>query len=194
MKSRIYLRRLAQLFEGALLLCGALLLLKSGYSLAKYPLFAFHPQWFGARATASFIPARFAPPSLHILGRLTIPRLGESVLVVDGDDEQSLSVAAGHVPGTAPLDGSGNSAIAGHRDTVFRALRKVRPGDEIEVRTDRSYVYSVKSMRIVMPDDVTVLKPSDERMLTLVTCFPFSYAGDAPQRYIVLAKLARIVP
>ena len=117
-------------------------------------------------------------------------RLGLSVLVVDGDEEQGLSVASVHLAGTAPIGGMGNTVIAGHRDTAFWPLRNLKVGDRIRiVARNRVYKYTAQSMQIVEPDDVAVLGADEGQTLTLVTCYPFRYVGSAPQRFVVKAKL-----
>ncbi len=129
---------------------------------------------------------------MQFLGRVDIPRLKLSTLVVDGDDDESLALAAGHVSGTAALGELGNSAVAGHRDSAFRALRGIRAGDAIRVAAGgRSYSYKVSWTQIVMPDDVSVLTSSGgRRELTLITCYPFRYLGSAPKRFIVHAEIS----
>jgi sortase A len=121
--------------------------------------------------------------------KLTIPRLGMSVLVVEGDDENSLSVAAGHVSGTARFGERGNAVIAGHRDMAFRGLSYIKPGDEVRIESGRTYRYIVSRTQIVSPEDVSVLKSEDQKELTLVTCYPFDYLGSAPKRFVVQARL-----
>jgi sortase A len=122
--------------------------------------------------------------------RLNIPRLGMSVLVVDGDDEKSLALGAGHVNGTARIGERGNAVIAGHRDMAFRALRDIKTGDEVRVVTaGATYKYIVSRMRIVEPNDVSVLRSTGQPKLTLITCYPFCYIGDAPKRYVVEAEI-----
>jgi sortase A len=135
----------------------------------------------------------------QVLGRLSIPRLGVSSLVREGDDEATLSLAIGHIPGTAlpgqglPGQGlpgqAGNVGLAAHRDTIFRALRDIHKDDVIRFETvGGARVYQVDSMRIVKPDDVDVLKSTRGiSLLTLVTCYPFYYVGSAPDRFIVSA-------
>jgi len=66
----------------------------------------------------------------------------------------------------------------------------VHTGDVVSVATPRgSYRYVVTSTRVVNPDDVSVLNPTSEPTLTLVTCYPFTYIGNAPYRFIVRAQL-----
>ena len=88
---------------------------------------------------------------------------------------------------------TGNAVIAGHRDTFFRPLRNVRLGDEIFVDTPQGRVeYRVTSLRVVHPRDLSVLEPTDDEVLTLITCYPFTLLGRAPDRFIVRA--ARVWP
>jgi len=124
-----------------------------------------------------------------LIGELEIPRLKLSVVVVEGDDEDTLKVAVGHLPDTPLPWQAGNSALAGHRDTFFRALEGIRLGDEMRLATpQRELRYRVERTLVVEPDDLSVLEPSPEPRLTLITCFPFSYIGNAPHRFIVQAR------
>jgi len=124
-----------------------------------------------------------------LVGRVQIPRLGVSVMVLEGDDEAILQKAAGHVPSSALPSATGNVVIAGHRDSFFRPLRGIRKGDEIRLTTREGiYRYQVDSMEKVMPDDVRVLRASARPTLTLITCYPFNYIGAAPMRFVVAAS------
>jgi sortase A len=124
-----------------------------------------------------------------VLGRLDIPRLGLSVAVLQGTGSRMLRLGTGHIEGT-PLPGeAGNSGIAGHRDTFFRALRNIRDNDEIQFQTATGLSrYAVDWVKVVAPDDLSVLAPSSESALTLVTCYPFYFVGPAPERFIVRAR------
>jgi sortase A len=125
-----------------------------------------------------------------IVGRLAVPRLHVRAMVREGDSDQTLSMALGHIPGTALPGQEGNVGVAGHRDSLFRGLRNVAANDEITFETaDASYVYRVESRQIVKPEDVGVLRPGPVPELTLVTCYPFEYVGSAPDRFIVKARL-----
>lgn len=129
------------------------------------------------------------------LGRIEISTIGLSAMIMDGVDARTLRRAVGHIPGT-PLPGqTGNVALAGHRDTFFRALRNIHDGDEITVETlSGVYRYRVDSILVVGPGDTRVLGKSDDAVLTLVTCYPFSFVGPAPKRFIVRAhRLAETV-
>ena len=122
--------------------------------------------------------------------RLEIPRLNLRVMVNEGADEQTLSRAVGHIPGTGLPGVPGNVGLAGHRDTFFRPLRQIRANDLIELQTTSgTYRYMVNSTSIVTPRDVGVLQASGGQTLTLVTCYPFYYVGSAPKRFIVHATV-----
>jgi sortase A len=82
----------------------------------------------------------------------------------------------------------GNVGLAGHRDSFFRPLRHIRPGDMIALHTPNGpFQYRVESTRVVSPANVEVLAPADKPELTLITCFPFNYVGPAPHRFVVRA-------
>ena len=141
-----------------------------------------------ALAGRGSVPAVRALPMGSLVGRMEIPRIGISVMVLEGDGDGVLRKAVGHVPTTAFPGGPGNVVIAGHRDTFFRALRKIRKDDEITFTTTQGiYNYQVGSIEKVGPQDVQVLKASLHPTLTLVTCYPFDYIGPAPERFVVQA-------
>ena len=124
------------------------------------------------------------------IGRVAIRRLGLSTVIVEGDGDLTLVYAAGHIPGTALPGDAGNAALAGHRDGVFRALARIRRGDVVSVTTPAgTFHYAVDSLRVVKPEDTWVLRPTRRPTLTLITCYPFRYIGDAPDRFIVQARL-----
>jgi sortase A len=131
-----------------------------------------------------------APLAGALLGRLEAPSVGMTATVLEGSDDDTLSRGAGHIEDT-PLPGqAGNVGIAGHRDTIFRPLRRIKVGDPLTLRTvDRAYRYRITRTLIVGPDDVYVLDPTPRPTLTLVTCYPFEFIGHAPKRFIVQATL-----
>jgi sortase A len=130
-----------------------------------------------SRATAS------APDAV-----LSIPSLKLEVPVYPDTGEQSLDRGAGHIEGTAPLGGTGNTGIAAHRDGFFRKLERVDLGTDVVLDVgERTLRYRVSSIEIVMPTDVRVLAETASSAITLVTCYPFYFVGAAPQRYIVRA-------
>jgi sortase A len=125
------------------------------------------------------------------LAILRIPRINLEVPVFNDTDDLTLNRGVGRILGTARVGESGNLGIAGHRDGFFRGLQSVSTGDVVElVQPRRADQYVVSEIRIVTPDDVSVLHPAAQPTLTLVTCFPFYFVGHAPKRYIVTALLA----
>ena len=151
-------------------------------------------QWYAGaridRQAALVHTVSAVPPKMHdVIGRLEIPRLNVSTVVIEGDDNHSLRLGAGHVPGTALPGADGNVGIAAHRDTFFRPLRNIAADDRITLKTAHGeYHYIVDSTQIVRPDDVAVLRATSRPELTLVTCYPFYYVGSAPLRFVVHAR------
>jgi sortase A len=137
-------------------------------------------------ATASRAPS--GPVRGEPLAELSIPRLGLSAIVLHGSDAHTLRMGVGHIENT-PLPGeSGNVAVAGHRDSFFRPLRNVKVGDDILLDTPEERVhYQVSWFRIVNSREVSVISPTREATLTLVTCYPFWFIGEAPDRFVVRA-------
>ncbi len=123
-----------------------------------------------------------------VVGRISIPRLHLSAIVEEGVDETTLSRAVGHIPGTALPGETGNIGIAGHRDTFFQKLKDLQPHDKIDFTTrSGNFHYVVDTLTVVEPSDVRVLEATGGKILTIVTCFPFHYIGNAPRRFIVHA-------
>jgi sortase A len=130
------------------------------------------------------------------LAVLRLDRLRIRVPVFAGTGDLVLNRGAGWITGTARPGAAGNSniGIAGHRDGFFRAFKNIRVGDAIELLTTGLVSrYAVSSFEIVDPDKVEVLRPRGVPSLTLVTCYPFYFLGDAPKRFIVHATLKRQV-
>ena len=124
------------------------------------------------------------------LAIMSIDTLGLKVPIYNGTDEINLNRGAGRIKGTARIDASGNLGIAGHRDGFFRGLKDIELGDSISMLTYQgSTEFVVSSITIVDPTDVSVLAPTDEATITLVTCYPFYFVGHAPKRYIVRGEL-----
>jgi sortase A len=141
----------------------------------------------GARLAASGVRAP-GPARGAVLGSFAMPRLGLSLVLLEGTDARTLDRSIGRVADTARVGEAGNIGIAGHRNTHFRKLEWVRRGDEI-VLTSRNveYRYRVEWVQLYGPGDLQVLDPSHGPAVTLITCFPFEYVGSAPRRFIVRA-------
>lgn len=122
------------------------------------------------------------------LAILRIPKIKLEVPVFNDTDDLTLNRGVGRILGTAQVGQQGNLGIAGHRDGFFRGLKDVGLDDVIEiVRPGQTDLYAITQIQIVDPENVSVLAPTPAQTLTLVTCYPFYYVGNAPQRFIVTA-------
>lgn len=147
------------------------------------------------RLSRKLVSASSLPFRAAVIGRLSVPRLHLCAMVREGVGWDTLQLAVGHIPATALPGQSGNVGVAGHRDTFFRGLKDLMPQDEIQFATaNGDFKYEVESSVIVEPDDVAVLGQSSENVLTLVTCYPFSYIGPAPKRFVVRARQVSPLP
>ncbi|MBN1623872.1 MAG: class D sortase, partial [Clostridia bacterium] len=138
-------------------------------------------------------PARLIVPFYYIgdeIGTLTIPSVNVEVKVFQGDREAEFRLGAGHYPGSY-FPGQGNNIlIAAHRTTYFKNLETLEVGDSIEFNTTYGiYNYIVEEIRIIDGNDNSVAGETDREQLTLYTCYPFNYFGNAPNRFVVIAGL-----
>ncbi|MBS4195744.1 class D sortase [Lederbergia citri] len=125
-------------------------------------------------------------------GTLSIPKLDATLPIFQGADEDELEKGVGHFAGSVLPGEKDNSVLSGHRDTVFRKLGDVGKGDLLIVTTSAGeFTYKVRKVRIVDADDRTVIVPKPRATLTVTTCYPFYYIGDAPQRYVLIADLIK---
>ncbi len=123
------------------------------------------------------------------IGRIRIPRIGISFVVVQGTDGSTLQKGPGHYPDT-PLPGlSGTVAIAGHRTTYLAPFRKVndlRKGDEITIEMPYArFTYRIEKTKIVKPTEYSVTRAVGHNRLVLTACHPLYSAN---QRYVVFAR------
>jgi len=127
-----------------------------------------------------------------LLAKLQVPRLNMSVFVLEGSDDGTLKKGPGHIEETALPGELGNVGIAGHRDTHFRPLRNIQINDQIIVTTTTSTMnYFIDTIDIIHPTDMEILDPTSGPTLTLVTCYPFEFIGNAPMRFVIRATPRR---
>jgi sortase A len=147
------------------------------------------PAQLAAPAPTSGVLPRSSPIRGTAVAALSIPRVRLSAVVLHGSDTQTLRRGPGHLENTALPGESGNVVIAGHRDSFFRALRDIAPEDDIFLDTAVGrFHYRVSSLRVISAHDVSVIKPTPAPVLTLITCYPFSLIGPAPDRFMVRAN------
>jgi sortase A len=126
-----------------------------------------------------------------VLTKLSIPRIGLRAVVIEGTSSHSLLLGPGHMTGSAIPGAAGNAVIAGHRDTFFRHVHNLRNGDAVYIlRSGKRFRYVVVQKKVVQATDLSVLRASKVGELTLITCYPLHFIGPAPQRLIIVAKLA----
>lgn len=126
---------------------------------------------------------------------LIIDKVSINVPVFHGDNEEQLLKGAGHFNGSRfPGEGS-NVVLAGHRNSVFKGLKNVAKGDTILLNTTYGkYVYKISEIKITKGNDNSIVQPLGSEKLTLYTCYPFDYIGNAPNRYVVISDLVQGTP
>ena len=125
-----------------------------------------------------------------ILGHLIVG--GNSVMVRDSIDEETLSKGPGWMPDSALPGADGMSVILGHRNRKhLKLIENVKVGDELSFRfvSDNHLVtYTVTDVQIFEKTADWTLPVTDENVLVLVTCYPFAYTGNAPGKFQVIAR------
>jgi sortase A len=181
----------AMLTWGAVLVADALVAQRTARSAFEAALMAKSVAAPSALKGATVVAPAPLPRAVETgspIASLSIPRIHLSAMVLQGSDTQTLRRGPGHIENTALPGEPGNMVIAGHRDSFFWSLQDVHLGDDIFLDTTEGPLqYRVTSARVVTPRDVSVLTPTDEPVLTLITCFPFSVLGPAPDRFVVRA-------
>jgi len=133
---------------------------------------------------------RLLPGQGETTGLLYIPAINAELAIVEGTDPNDLEKGVGHYKDSYYPDENGQIVLSGHRDTVFRKLGELKLTDILEVQMPYgNYQYEITHTKIVDADDTSIITlQNDEEELILTTCYPFSYIGDAPDRYIIYAK------
>jgi len=123
------------------------------------------------------------------IGKISIEKINLSYIILGGDMKQSLNFGIAHIENTTKPGNNGNIGLAGHRDSFFKKLEKIHLGDIIEIDSIKGFSnFKVVDIQIISPNEMHWLNQTEENLLTLVTCYPFDYIGDAPMRYIIRAK------
>ncbi|AXF56882.1 class D sortase [Salicibibacter kimchii] len=126
------------------------------------------------------------------VAKLVIPELNKAYETYWGQDEDTLSGGVGMYDSewTTTPAGGGHTVLSGHRDTVFSPVGDLNEGDSLYVTYEGvDYEYEINETWITDKDDRSVIVEKDDPTLTLTTCYPFEYIGDAPERYIIQAEL-----
>jgi sortase A len=189
------LRVFVSITVAIMLLAGLGLTSRAAYLHAKAELASvlIHRAW-----DANALRGESRPPwpwaDTHPIARLQIPRLAYDEIVLEGATPRSLAFGPARLLSGAALGEPGNVVVAGHRTSWFKPLEAIALGDAVElqwfdVRTHRlrQRSYIVKTIEIVQPEDVSLLTPTSDDALTLITCYPFNHSPHSSQRYIVRA-------
>jgi sortase A len=143
-----------------------------------------------AQANDILYPIR--PEEGENIGSLTIPALDQIMPIFHGTNEDELKKGIGHFAGSVMPGENDNSVLSGHRDTIFRELGQLEISDQLIVQTSAgTFTYEIMKILIVEKDDKTIISPTDHAVLTITTCYPFVFIGDAPDRYILIADLVK---
>jgi sortase A len=177
----------------ALIVLGAILL---GYvGVEYYTMYSSQRQlareWQAQQERAKLQPSDKAEVKIVSDGltRLSIPKINLTAVVVEGVGRKQLLLGPGHIKDTPAPGSDGNSVISAHRDTFFRHIYELNKGDIITVeRNGMTYNYKVTGKKVTDPNDVSVLKHTNDPQLTLITCYPTYYVGPAPERLVVFSK------
>ena len=129
------------------------------------------------------------------VARLHNDRLAADLLVLAGVSGRTLAFGPGLLDSSAAPGDIGMTVVLGHRDTHFRFLRDLLPGDMLRVDDPSGQVhrYSVRERYVVHKDHARLAM--EVPGLALVTCYPFdAMLPGGPLRYVVLAEPMPPVP
>jgi sortase A len=133
-----------------------------------------------------------SPPEFgDAVGILDIPKIKAELAIIEGTDPDDLEKGVGHYKGSYFPGDNGQIVLSGHRDTVFRRLGELKIGDSLNMQMPYGdFTYEITHTKIVKADDTSIITlQNQEEELILTTCYPFRYVGNAPDRYIIYAKL-----
>ena len=125
------------------------------------------------------------------VARIRVPRLGRDVIVLSGGSGEAMAFGPTLLPGGGRPGERGTAVFAAHRDTHFRFLAELRPGDLIEVEEvdGRTLRYRAHAGRVVRYDQFGIDRHAARPSVALVTCWPIGGTGRGPLRYVVKAEL-----
>lgn len=126
------------------------------------------------------------------IGTISLPSLKLNWPIYQGTTDAELAKGVGHYAKSVLPGQNDNSVLSGHRTTVFNKLGKLKAGQLILVKTSAgTFTYKVRSSRVVLKTDRTVIVPTAGAVLTLTTCYPFNQLGATDHAYVVSADLVR---
>lgn len=177
-----------------LALAGASAFASGAYLHAKAEVaqWLLHAAWKESRRSG--LPIRPWPwADTYPVARLVAPGHDADVLVLAGASGRTLAFGPGHLDGSALPGDPGNAVITAHRDTHFRFLRTVGPGDDlvVERKDGTRRHFRVRSAYVADHRELRLPRDGAVPTLTLVTCYPFdAVQPGGPLRYVVVAEAA----
>ncbi len=124
------------------------------------------------------------------IGTISIPSVDIEVTAYHGDSETEFRKGVGHYAGSFYPGQDGNILIAGHRNSFFRNFEYLEIGDTVNFETTYGrFTYTITEFKIIKGSDNSIAKDTTQEQLTMYTCYPFTYIGNAPERYVVIAEL-----
>ena len=122
--------------------------------------------------------------------RIQIPAIGVDAPVVQGDGWEQLKKGVGQHIGTPNPGQKGNMVLSAHDDVfgeIFRELDKLKEGDQVIIfNNQRAFTYVVSRSQIVEPTQVEVMAPTQEPVVTLISCYPYMVNN---KRIVITASL-----
>ena len=173
-----------------LLIIGLALVFKpSYYYLKSYVIqYILHDLWINNKSNKISI---FELLGLNPIGKLNIPSVDIDCIILDEVNDRALSYGIAKVSNGARIyDYNSNIVIAGHRDSYFNNLKNINIGDKVYLEhIEGISKYLIENIKIVSPYEVENTNKKYKERITLITCYPFQFIGDAPYRYIVQGRL-----
>jgi sortase A len=123
------------------------------------------------------------------LGRIYVPRLNMEQIILFNNSNNILSLAISHANSTVLPGYMGNSVINIHRNIYVSFLKHLKPNDKIvlESLNNGRWHYTVANIYKVDRTTIEFIKPTLDRRLTLISCYPCK-STDERWRYVVVAK------
>lgn len=160
---------------------------KTAEALEEAKLAAGHPATSKEQEAEK---ATFKPKVGEAVGVLEIPKINAELPIVEGTDADDLEKGVGHYKESYYPNENGQIVLSGHRDTVFRRTGELKKGDQLKIMLPYgSFQYKIENMKVVDKNDTSIITLQHKKEeLILTTCYPFSYIGNAPKRYIIYGK------
>lgn len=142
----------------------------------------------GKTNTQRQLPKDFSAEKHTSFATLKIPKLNKTLPIIEGTDPDSLAKGVGHLTDSVFPGQNEQIVLSGHRDTVFRSFGDLEIGDTFIVNMPyNTFKYKIKNTDIVPEDDTSIIREMGEEVLVVTTCYPFSYIGSEPERFIAYA-------